>query len=124
MSEEPLGSDFFWSTIAEANRSRDRLREILLTYSEDELVWFHEQFVITTAELKGEPFLEYMVGSEDGVDDVADWVVSQGREYYKSVLDDPSSIPYDVEDDEEDSSLAGVASDIYYERYGKIFEMY
>ena len=123
MSEDIVGSEFFWSTIAEAKGSRERLREILSTFSEDEIAWFHEEFVDAAAELKDEPFIEYMVSSEDGQEVVAEWVVSQGRDYYKSVLENPSSIPHEVDEGNE-TILSGVASAVYRERFGKEFDIY
>jgi TFIIF-interacting CTD phosphatase-like protein len=122
VSETP-GSEFFWSIIERAKKDPERLRAILSEISEEEIVRFHEDWVTTTAELKSEPFLEHMVESEDAIDDVADWVVSQGRKRYERVLKKPSSIPQEVDEDDE-TNLAGIAAEVFDERFGKLLPSY
>ena len=60
--------------------------------------------------------------SEDGTADIADWVVSQGKEYFEEVLKDPRKIPYQVAMDNPEI-LFGVAEDVYEERFGETLDL-
>ena len=121
---EGESSDWFWNIIQRAEKDQVKLKEILTTLSRDEVRRFQEEFVDASAELQGEPFTDYMIkGSEDSVEDVSHWVVSQGREYYEEILEDPEKIPESVEEDDS-SILYAVAPKVYRERFGDILDVY
>jgi len=62
----------------------------------DRVYWTYEK---TAAVLKDEPYVDHMSAelSEDGVDDVAMWVVAQGKEEYERIIADPRLTPRRVE---------------------------
>jgi hypothetical protein len=75
-------------------------------------------------ELQDEPFISWMKHkSEDDVQDVADWIVSQGQEFYASVLADPTLTPSEV-DVNDPTNLAGVAENVFLERFGEVLYWY
>ncbi|XXY46482.1 DUF4240 domain-containing protein [Sorangium sp. So ce269] len=113
-------SDWFWDLIRRADKDREKLRGILSTLSRDEIYRFHREFEEASVELQASPFLEYIDEdeSEDGVEDIANWVVSQGFDHYQAVWRDPSLIPPHV-DVGSAENLHGVAGDVYYERFAR-----
>jgi hypothetical protein len=114
------GSDWFWNIIAMAQKSRARLKEVLGTLSSEELRRFDGEFIQLAADLKDDPFLRYVdpQESEDGIDDITRWVVSQGRAYYQEVWAHPEAIPSRVDSGDE-QILSGVADAVHYERFGR-----
>lgn len=84
----------------------------------DEIIRFDDEFQEAAVQLVDEPFLEFMAEStsEDAAKDVADFVVSQGKEYYSNVWNNPSRIPLRVPVGEA-KSLAGVAANHFWERF-------
>ncbi|RKH44584.1 DUF4240 domain-containing protein [Corallococcus sicarius] len=129
MSEDGLGediSDGFWSIIERAGQDRLKLRDILWDLSEEEVARFHKEFVLATSVLRGEPFdaLLYEAGeSEDGVMDVAYWVVAQGRALYDAVLKNPDSIPRHVHVGDP-ALMHHIPGRVFYERFGKELDFY
>ncbi len=74
--------------------------------------------------MKEPVFTEHMqvYNSEDGIDIVACWVVSQGKEYYLSVWEHPETIPKRIGHDVSET-LDGVAMDVYEEKGGDIYNL-
>ena len=119
-------SDWFWDIIERAGDSRDKLRSILSEMGKDEIYRFQDEFLEAAAQLRDEPFsdLIYASGeSEDGLDDISKWVVSQGRHYYDAVLANPESIPLRI-DGRSHEILYGVADEVYLERFGELTGIY
>ena len=117
-------SDWFWDIVGRANKSQDTLEEILGAMSMEEVRRFQEEFVDASAEIQAEPFTDHMIkGSEDSVEDVAHWVVSQGREYFLRIWNNPEQIPFSVEEADA-SNLYSVAPKVYYERFGETIDVY
>ena len=114
------GSDWFWNIIAMSQKNRAHLKELLSTFSSEELRRFDDEFIQLAADLKDDPFLQYIDSdeSEDGIDDIARWVVSQGRAYYEEVWSHPERIPSHIESGDE-GILSGVADSVHYERFGR-----
>lgn len=83
--------DRFWRTIDAAGRDRERLRAALMSMTKEEVYQFQDIFVEMAVELRGEPHTFYVAPgeSEDGIEDISNWVVSQGRKQYEAVLADP-----------------------------------
>ena len=80
---------------------------------------FDDEFQQAAAELKDDPFLEYIDAdqSEDGIDDIARWVVSQGKAFYFEIWRHPEKIPPRL-DDRKTEILSGVADSVHYEKFG------
>jgi len=56
--------------------------------------------------------------SEDGAKDIADLVVSQGKDVYAHIWANPEAIPPNVEFGQS-HTLAGVASDVFWSRFNE-----
>lgn len=123
MTSTNAGLDWFWSIVGAANGDRERLRSELMRLSKEDLKQFHETFLDLAGELTVSPFAELVEQSEDGLSDVAEWVVSQGRDYFQAVLADPTSIPHTVEGRGREI-LSGVAPFVYEERFGEPLNIY
>ena len=117
-------SEWFWDIVERANKSPDALEGILRDLSEEEVRRFQEEFVDASAELQGEPYTDNMIkGSEDSVEDVAHWVVSQGRDAFLRIWNNPEQIPFSVEEDDP-TILSAVAPRVYRERFGETLDVY
>jgi hypothetical protein len=121
---EPPELDWFWQLIDSAQLSRERLRVELSRLSKEDVHRFQDLFLELATELQDEPFTLYIdsAESEDGVADVAHWVVSQGRATYDSVLAEPARIPSRVEVGDP-SDLSSVAYEVFHERFGEPLEL-
>ncbi|WP_308367694.1 MULTISPECIES: DUF4240 domain-containing protein [unclassified Microbulbifer] len=101
LSNHPLDDipDSFWQTIEVARKDQDQLIAAVNSMSRDQLLEFIWTFQEVAAEFKYEPYTDYVSPelSEDGIDDVASWVVEQGKESTYSVFDNPSRMPERVD---------------------------
>ena len=116
------GTDWFWSIIAAAQGDRDRLRTELMKLGKEEVRGFQEEFLDLAGELTVPPFDAFVEESEDGLTDVAEWVVSQGKAMYEAVLADPASIPHTVEGKGREI-LSGVAPLVYEDRFAEPLDL-
>ena len=117
------GSDWFWDIILKSDKNREKLKAILLTFNKEDIVKFQEQFVDASIELQDDPYLEFMEESEDGVEDIANWVVSNGKDFYYHILEHPNQIPNSV-NDFTDQILYGIADEVCYEMFGESTGVY
>ncbi|MEV6348342.1 hypothetical protein [Actinoplanes sp. NPDC051851] len=105
----------FWGIVAESRGDPERLRTVLAGLSRAEVYAFQDVFLEFSAEVRD------LVGSghtEDGADDVADWVVSQGAAAYAAVLaGGPVGAPLDP------VGLGHVAYEVYFERFGVALDL-
>ena len=85
----------FWSTIAAAGGDPERLRVELKGMSREQLVHFCWTYEELAAHLRTERHLPYVQRdlSEDGIAELANWVVAQGKSEYRKILDTPRLIP-------------------------------
>ncbi|EYF05643.1 DUF4240 domain-containing protein [Chondromyces apiculatus] len=113
-------SEWFWTLIRKAGKNRETLRALLSTLSRDEIHRFHREFEDASVELQTDPFLQHIDEdeSEDGVEDIANWVVSQGFEVYQDVWDHPSHIPPHVDVGNRED-LYGIAGEVYAARFSQ-----
>ncbi len=86
--------DWFWDTIAQAEGDDRKMLAILQPMKNSQLREWNRLFEAAGKALWWEPYIEYMgfgsLGiSEDDMEDQANMVVSQGKEYYLNVLDHP-----------------------------------
>jgi len=116
--------DWFWNVIEEASRSRDHLREILGRLPKGAVHKFQDLFLEFAAELQDEPYRSDLGPdeSEDGLEDAAHWVVSQGRVSYEAVLEGRSRMPAHV-DVGDPANLGGLAYEVYFHRFGEPLDL-
>ncbi|MFG1784201.1 DUF4240 domain-containing protein [Rhodococcus oryzae] len=116
--------DWFWDVIEEASRSRDRLRETLGRLPKGAVHTFQDLFLDFAAELQDEPYRSDLGPdeSEDGLEDAAHWVVSQGRVTYEAVLAGRSRMPAHV-DVGDPANLGGLAYEVYFHRFGEPLDL-
>lgn len=86
--------------------------------TKDEVIRFRNEFLLAAAQLADQPFLEHLEPgtSEDTMQDVAEWVVSQGKQFYVDVWNKPQRIG-DV-DLRTGATFSGVADNVFWERFG------
>ncbi len=112
--------EWSWQIIYEADKNPSKLFDILMQKSEEEICNFQGEFIQAAADLRDEPFTDYMQESEDGIEDISLWVVSQGKEYYLNILENPNDIPYSSEDDTNyEETLVEVAYKVFEEKFGQ-----
>lgn len=118
-------SDRFWEVIERAGQDAGRLKQLLWDLSEEEVANFHREFVMATSVLRGEPF-DAILGSsesEDGIMDIAYWVVAQGRQRYEAILRKPRSIPRHV-DVGDPAVMHHVTVEVFDEKFGKSLDFF
>ena len=89
----------FWKLVELAKDDHARFKETVRAMKRDELKQFYWNFVDAASQFKGDPYRAFMSDqlSEDGVDDVSQWVVGQGREFYWNVVNFPKEVPVRVD---------------------------
>jgi len=109
--------DKFWEIIGEARQSPKGFREILRNLNREQIIDFYWTYEELANHLRNERYLPYVHPdlSEDGLAELANWVVAQGKTYYSSVLDHPDLIP----PKKNDAGLLSEALDEYEERYNE-----
>lgn len=116
--------EWFWSLIERAQGDRGELTRALEQMTEEEISRFQDIFLDHAAELQDEPYIDYIdpAESEDGIEDIANWVVSQGPDTYRDVLDSPEHIPSHIDVDDP-RNLSSVAYKVYFEKFGRPLEL-
>lgn len=115
--------NWFWNIISKATLDREKLRKILKDMDREDIIEFQSMFVDFSIELQDEPYIDYMEESEDGIEDIANWVVSKGKEYYNKIIENPNLIPYSVED-RLNEDLYGIADEVFVDRFGESTGVY
>ncbi|MFE3906220.1 hypothetical protein ACFXPY_39725 [Streptomyces sp. NPDC059153] len=110
----------FWELIDLGIHNPEDLRGAISRMPEADLVEFYWTYEEAAADLKDEEFTKHLnpPRTEDFIDDVAQWVVSQGLSYYESIMVNPSMIPPELPPDAHPSPWTGTVSRIYRTRYG------
>ncbi|WP_338871433.1 DUF4240 domain-containing protein [Myxococcus stipitatus] len=119
-------SEQFWEIVHRANGQASELRRILWEMTEAEIAQFNEEYVRTASVLRGEPF-DVMLGaevSEDGLMDISNWSVAQGREYYESILERPERILRYVRAGDPALIMYQVIGKVFRERFGKELDFF
>ncbi len=111
-------SDWFWEIIAQAEHNAETLADLLRAMSREEMIHFHDQFQEAAVQLEDEFFLESRGDgpSEDTMQDIAAWVVSQGKPFYSEVWNDPPRIAN--VDPSQGVTYFSVADNVFWERFG------
>jgi hypothetical protein len=112
-------SDFFWEIIEQANNGHENLREILLKADKNTIYKFAGEFGTAAVELTDERYVDRMdVTSENSIKDICEWIVSQGKDYYEKIWNNPELMPkYD--DIELVGNWESFAAFIYEEKFGE-----
>ena len=111
--------DEFWRIVEAARQDPDRMTELLKKEkpSRKELKHLSWTFEALANELREGVYTEYTAPelSEDGIFEVAHWVVAQGKEFYEKVWEDPSKMPRTKK---HDPGLWAAIENEYEERFG------
>lgn len=87
--------DEFWQVIEDAHQDRAKFREILKGMNRGKILRFYWTYEELANRIRLEPYLNYADPeiSEDGMYELANWIVAQGKEYYKKIFNHPELIP-------------------------------
>jgi hypothetical protein len=86
-------SDWFWHIIDDAGGHSRRLKTTLRSMPDDHLYRFALEFMFAADMLHQDRFIDQMqYASEDNVLDMSHWVVSQGRDFFNAVWNDPQLV--------------------------------
>jgi Protein of unknown function (DUF4240) len=118
MSEKNIADivpEEFWTIIEEARQGPNRFREMLKKMNREHINYFYWTYEELANLLRTDRYLPYVHPglSEDGLAELANWVVAQGKTYYRMILDHPDLIPPKKND-------AGLLSEVvkeYEQRY-------
>jgi len=93
-----VAPDDFWDLVELGRRDRDRYRARLRELDGAALVRWYWTFDRLAGWLRDRPYTDHMDPelSGDGIDDVAQWVVAQGRDAYFDVIAHPERVPLEV----------------------------
>jgi hypothetical protein len=108
----------FWKLVDLAQKDFDAYTRKLEKMSREELVAFEWKFEETAGYLY-KPEFGVNFPSEDAFEDLAAYVVGQGKKYYDNVLNNPSEMPADWDRNKHGLDIQGQAATVYYERYGE-----
>ncbi len=108
--------DDFWQMIDEAAGDPGKFRELLGGLTRPRIIRFYWTYEELANHLRTERFLPFVHPdlSEDGVAELSNWVVAQGKSYYENILNNPVQIPPKMDD-------AGFLSELveeFEEKYG------
>ena len=115
--------EWFWEQISSSQSDRVKLKEVLSSFDKEDIISFQEFFVDLSSELQDTPFIGYMEESEDGVEDIAHWIVSKGKQFYENILREPDKTPYSVEGRSEEI-LYGIANEVYFSKFDATLDIY
>jgi uncharacterized protein DUF4240 len=87
--------DGFWKIIEDARQDPTRFREMLKKMNRGALTRLYWTYEELANRLRTEDYSSYADPdlSEDGLAELANWVVAQGREYYTRIFHHPELIP-------------------------------
>lgn len=106
----------FWQTIAKARADPNRFRKMLKRMSREEIIDFYRTYKEVASQLTDDIYWDYVDPelSEDGLHELANWVVAQGKDSYSRIFDYPEEIP----PQKDDPGLQSEAIDVFKERFG------
>ena len=87
--------DEFWKIIQEAEQDPAKFRKLFDEMDRDKIIRFYWTYEEVSNHLRTEKFLPYVHPdlSEDGLAELANWVVAQGKDYFENILENPQLIP-------------------------------
>lgn len=116
---DPLNpTDEMWRAVEVARESHARFLGLLKKMSREELFRFYWGYRGAAGELRDAPYTDYMdqALSEDGIEEIAHWVVAQGKEAYDGVIANPEQLPQRAP---EPINLSADARAEYEDRFGE-----
>ena len=121
----PELSQWFWEIVDRAQKSRDQLREILMQLTSEELGRFQDEFEEAAVALTEEPIVDYTDRelTEDGMEDLTMWVVSQGSAFYYSVWEDPARMPATIPEGRLKENLAWIPYGVHAKKFDTDLEL-
>lgn len=114
-----MNEELFWQIVAASEGSAEKLKQLLLTFSREEIISFDRLLDEALYQLDREDIYEITDGSEDGFEYVRLWIVSQGRRYFETVLQNPTAAPRWAEEENEPFGYA--AQQAYEEKWKEPF---
>jgi hypothetical protein len=108
----------FWKLVDLAQADFDAFTRKLEKMSREELTAFEWKFEETAGYLY-KPEFGVNYPSEDAFEDLAAYVVGQGKTYYEKVLGNPAEMPTETDRDKHGLDIQGQAATVYYERFGE-----
>lgn len=90
----------FWRIVENAHGDLALFREILKKMNRGRMVRFYWTYEELANQLRTERYWSYVHPklSEDGLAELANWAVAQGKEYYEKLLEHPNLIPPEKND--------------------------
>jgi hypothetical protein len=110
----------FWELIDVGLAKPDELERMIAVLPEPELVQFYWCYRDVAADLTKPEFTAHLEAprTEDYVDDVAQWIVGRGLDYYEDIMMDPSKIAADLPAKVQPPPWLSIAERVYRQRYG------
>ena len=108
----------FWKLVDLAQKDFDAFTRRLEKMTREELIAFEWKFEETAGYLY-KPEFGVNYPSEDAFEDLAAYVVGQGKKYYENVLSNPEEMPTDRDRSKHGLDIQGQAATVFYERYGE-----
>ncbi len=107
--------------MATSQGSAEKLKQVLLASSKEELIAFHRLLDVALYQLDRADIHEITNGSDDGFEYVRLWIVSQGRRYFETVLHNPQEAPHDADERQENEAFGYAAQQAYEEKWRESF---
>jgi hypothetical protein len=109
----------FWDLVERFKTDPDAVEEQFREMSRDELRAFYKRWMEQAADLQDDEFREHLPEdtSEDHLEDIAFYVLSQGKKSYDSVMLDPSKIPSTIPDGWGGDIVPGRALRVWKQRF-------
>jgi hypothetical protein len=87
--------DDFWKLIEDSDRDTNKFRQLLKKLNREQINWFYWTYEELANGIRADRYLPYVLPelSEDGLAELANWVVAQGKKYYRKILAHPELIP-------------------------------
>jgi hypothetical protein len=122
---DPEVTDWFWDIIERADRSQEKLRRLLMELSRAEIERFQKEFVEAAIVFGEPPYIDFVDPdeTEDDVETIGHWIVSQGKTRFIEILDNPELMPKHV-DFRDPEILNGVAYGVYGDRFGEELDIF
>lgn len=111
----------FWSLIHDAQQDSKKIHDLLLKADRNAIKRFSWNYEEASAQLKPE-FDSTESFSEDSIDELCNWIVAQGKDFYRQVWDNPKEMQGYKEDPDSnyksDPGLYSASLRVYRERFG------
>jgi hypothetical protein len=115
-ADEP--TDAFWALVDRARERQEECEPLVCAMSRRDLVEFYWTYRDAADLLRDAPWADHASPDlrEDGLDDLATFVVAQGRDAYRRVIERPETMPAEAGDFYD---ILGVVVACYEDRYGE-----